>query len=404
MLGIWWVLFACGGPPETSEPGPEEVPPSVPSAPAAPPGGPAATAPPGTWDVVGEDGARRGTVRFEGGPPWKAEAVDGDVGGLVERMNALDHVLASSLSGERPRIARTEDQFFRILRYGWLAEEAHVVLRVPRSGAGTTSWTAYLARGDAWTPLASVSLDDRHYATIVEGKGDVSVLQRAVASLNGRDAGSMDIAPPPGERGSWGRGVPRGSIEHLDLLRADLAGQDLVLVASDVGIGEPVQWLTLSTASAPRLGWIGVPASLSGSTPGSPIVRSFSGPPGGPLGVVVRTYEGAAPTDAGIAAQVAAHYGSDDTYAPGVPVDVAVGGRTLRGLTFRTGRENARADHLLVAWPTLERQTGETPSDEGVSIEVYASGRGDAVDLPALLATPAARIALATLTVHPDPY
>src|SRR5689334_354827 len=71
---------------------------------------------------------RLGTIRFDANPPFNAKVVEGNaLLPIVRDMNALDHV--DSYGGSH--IKRDENQYFRIMRFGWLKDTYGIRLRKP---------------------------------------------------------------------------------------------------------------------------------------------------------------------------------------------------------------------------------------------------------------------------------
>src|SRR5687767_2489268 len=87
-----------------------------------------------------------GVIAIADRPPFHARTVSGDgaLKGIVDEMNALDHVMSTGLKGPGTKIVRSEDQYFRIMRWNWLEKHKEVVLQVrPKTVATARRFRAF---------------------------------------------------------------------------------------------------------------------------------------------------------------------------------------------------------------------------------------------------------------------
>ncbi|MCB9672488.1 MAG: hypothetical protein H6736_07990 [Alphaproteobacteria bacterium] len=368
------LLLACGGP---------QIAPAGPPVPPATPGTEGAVAVT-DWDVVDATGVHVGTVRIGESPPYAVEAVKGDVDGLVAEIAALHDLEAHGGT----KIPRTDTQFAHLLRAAWLRERGYT-LRTARSTDQTRPVEVRRIEGDRVTLVGTGTLDDQHYVDL-----DVEP-PVPLGDWNGMDRQGVETAPPDGIRGEYARIVPRASDEMLVLLREGADASGLALVRAGVGWEGPFVHRPLPEGRGSVL----TPASLVASAQPEPVLLGLSGPPGGPLGVVVRGY-GGVEVPATLATYVRSLHGDDPGFVLDRELPVEAGLRSVHAAAFRTGEGFTRADHLLLVWPAFDRDTG-SPQDRGLSVEVYAGGRGDSVDVDALLAHPDLAPVLASLVVAP---
>jgi hypothetical protein len=140
------------------------------------------------FDVVRGDDATfeettLGKVRFEKDPPFRAQLIDGtaELPKLVAEMNALDHVMSAGGMGKPGRrIERNEQQFFRIMRRGWLEKTHHVRLRMPANGG---------APPVRWEMMALDSGKNVHLGTVTVGWSPVTMSPATTPRSSGRSAG-----------------------------------------------------------------------------------------------------------------------------------------------------------------------------------------------------------------------
>ncbi|MCA9570348.1 MAG: hypothetical protein KC656_21035 [Myxococcales bacterium] len=224
-------------------------------------------------------------------------------------------------------------------------------------------------------------------------------LPAPLVAWNEREEEMVSVAPPDGQRGSFARIVPRGSDAFLAMLRWDAAEHDLLLADPTVVWEGRFERHTFGDRT-----WAGsvvAPAVLVANAGEAEL--SFSGPPGGPLGAVIRPYRDVS-ADTGLPGYVASLHGDDPGFAFGSRAVGEVGLSKLNGHTFITGEGFARTDHVVLLLPALDlRSASKEPVENGVSLEVYRGGKGDSVDLRGLVEDPALAPLLASFVVDPDP-
>ena len=355
---------------------------------------------------------RLGKLGFESKPPFKATVIDGDepLRRIVAEMNALDHVMSAGLIASPPqRVERSSDEFFRIMRYGWLKKSHGIALRLPAKGTPPPRrYELVTVDGKKNVPLATVAIDDVHYLKVVAGPSNQRDRVGALlGELNERSGESVRTAPPPGERGSYGRSIERGTPQFFSITRDKLLQQGALLVPE--GRRRPDE-LTVEGRAGRRGGtparyWLSVhvPGTFTVVPPAAEEHIHLSGPQGGPLGVRVVAYRDVAYDAASLNAFVLKRYGTADGFSAGSVAEVELAARPLLAMTFQTGRAVARAAHLVALWPVVHHLHAEdAPTRQGIAIELTASGGDPAPSALQILAQPDLATVVDSLYVDHD--
>ncbi len=308
-----------------------------------------------------------GRAFFDASPPYLAKVLDGDLEMLVlvDAMNDLPHAVAAG----GKVIPRTDKSFLRIMKNTWLRNERGVTLREPTAATSPPA-RFQLAKwdGGAYQTLGTVELDDKHYLRVVGGPRPSRAALGAVTTKANAKSFTVDIPPPDGKRGRWGRRVDRGTPEHLTMLRDHLLERGHVLVAGGTTLA-PAS--AVETREGKRGPWLSVhvPRGYSSAAATPEVPMHLSSPPGGPAGVRILRYNAGVEYDAAsLEAYVTAREGKRPGFATGTVGEIEIATRRLLGMTFQTGTSLARADHLLVLWP--RRNSLGTPRDTGFAVEV----------------------------------
>jgi hypothetical protein len=317
-----------------------------------------------------------GRVRFEGAPPYRAEVVDGGepLRALVAEMNALDHVMSAGLAMPPQRVERSSRDFPRIMQNGWLKTQHHVELRLPPSELRPAR------RMDVWgvrdgraALLGTVDVDTMDYLTVVAGPAEGrAALGKLVAERNQRAGESVDIPPPDGRRGKWGRMIGRGAPLHFAMMRDELLRSGTLLVPSGRQLPDTV------TVEGPlsRFGdrrWLSVyvPAGLTVVPPTAGEHVHLEGPPGGPLAFRALAYANVSHDAAALRAHVQSTYGALPGFTDGEAGELEVGGRKLLAQTFRAGAGPGAAARLVALRPIVRHLHEEDETtDGGVALEL----------------------------------
>lgn len=322
---------------------------------------------------------RLGTVRFDEKPPFLATVVEGDdaLRALVKEMNALDHVMSAGVLGPPQRIVRSEDQFFRIMQFGWLRDTHGVDLRIAGKQGAPVRRLEVMALDDGKNVhLGTVEMNDVHYLAIVAGPTDQRArLHKLLKEMNDRTAESVDVPPPNGQRGKWGRSVERGTAAFLPMLRDRLYKGGALLVPE--GRKRPEELKVEGRASRYGGRWLSVhvPGGFTVVPPEKEVELHLAGPPGGPLSFRVLRYDNVKYDGASLKAYVQGLHGKAPAFAEGEVGEVEIASRKLLALPFRTGEGPATAFHLIALWPAAYQLSGgDKIRDEGVAIELTRRG------------------------------
>jgi hypothetical protein len=323
-----------------------------------------------------------GAIRIETKPPFRAQALTKEpkLIALVEEMNALDHVMSAGLSTSPPaRIERSSDEFFRIMQHGWLATTHAVELRLP-SAADTPARRFDVVVEDGGKPLVlgTVAVNDMSYLAIVAGPTEHRTrLGKLVKGLNARTGESVDVPPPQGKRGRYGRGIARGTPAHWPMLRDELYESGSILVPTGTKLPEAVR---VEGARSRHGSWwlsVQVPGGLTVVPPADDALVQLSGPPGGPLGFRVLRYRDVKYDAASLEKYVASLHGSRADYVAGKVTEVEIASRKLLALPFRTGDGPSASQRLVVLWPAVYHlREGDRQREAGIAIELTARGDG----------------------------
>ncbi len=333
-------------------------------------------------DPVTFEETRLGAIRVESKPPFRAEALtkEAKLVALVDEMNALDHVMSAGLTTSPPqRVERSSDEFFRIMQYGWLAKTHAVELRLPSAaGAPPSRFDVVVEESGEPLVLGSVTVDDMSYLAIVAGPTEHRArLGKLVKELNGRTGESVRVPPPSGKRGSYGRGIARGTPGHWPMLRDELYESGAILVPSGTKTPEAVR---IEGARSQHGSWwlsVQVPGGLTVVPAADDTLVQLSGPPGGPLGFRVLRYRDVKYDAASLEKYVASLHGSRADYVAGKVTEVEIAGRKLLALPFRTGDGPSASQRLVVLWPAVYHlRKADEQREVGVAIELTARGDG----------------------------
>lgn len=361
----------------------------------------ASTAAPELRDVVRIDptsfeSTPLGRLRIASEPPYLAELVEGgdELRALVAAMNGLDHVMSAGVGMPPQRVERSSTDFARIMEHGWLKKTHHVELRLtaqaPRPARRFDVWGAHDGKS---TLFGQVEVDAMDYLRIVGGHDEYrATLGKIVAERNVRSGESVDIPPPDGKEGKWGRLIARGTPFHFAMMRDQLLRAGLVLapegrqVPATYSLEGPIgryadrRWLSAH-----------VPGELRVVPPGNGVHLHLEGPPGGPLGFRALAYGGVKYDLESLRAHVRRSYGRSAGFVAGdargvEPAGVVEGeageielaGRKLLALAFREGGGRFGAARLVALWPDLRHLSkADEYTDRGVALELtIAAGEG----------------------------
>ena len=330
-----------------------------------------------------------GVIAFSKQPPFKARVVTGDeaLKKIVHETNALDHVMSSGLSGPGTRIPRDEEQFFRIMRGNWLEKANGIVLEVrPETQATARRFRAFYSNGGKSVELGVVAMKPSHYLEIVESKeGEAEHLFKALSEVDDSDGLSVDIPPPSGaQRGSYGRGVARGTPLFFTMMRDKLLHREHVVLI-DEARSRPAELhrVRLMGSGRAHLLWLEVDIdktlSPAGTLAAGEQVRYEA--PGGQLAFVVERYQDAAYTPAALGELVSKRFGALPAFKAGPIKPVPVAGRELLTMAFRTGTGDSATDHAVAFWPRIYfTEKSDEHGEKGILIHVSAPARGESPD------------------------
>lgn len=351
------------------------------------------------WTVVRLDPtsyaeSELGVIAFASGPPFVARFVSGDAAlkTLVSQHNALDHVMSSGYKGPGTKILRSEDQYFRIMRGNWLGKEKGVLLQArPKQQATPRRFRAYLTRNGKSDELGVVALKPSHYLQIIESKpGEAAHLYKVLREVNDQDSFSIDVPPPSGAgRGSYGRGVTRGTPLFFTLLRDKLLNREN-LVLGDEQRSRPavMHHLELAGGGLAQIPWFQVDidkALTAAATPGKGEILHYSDEKAR-LAFAVERYGGAKYTAAALGELVAKRFGQLPGWKAGAALPVEVAGRQLLTVVFRTGSGAAITDHAVIMWPhSYYTDQADVTVEKGFLIYLSAPGKGGAPEAATLL-------------------
>lgn len=320
--------------------------------------------------------SRLGRVRFEGGPPYRAEVVDGGdaLRALVAEMNALDHVMSAGVTMPPQRVERSSTDFFRIMQHGWLKTTHHVELRLPakalRPARRMEVWSTREGRA---ARLGTVDVDAMDYLDVVAGPDEQrAALGKLVAERNKRAGESVDIPPPDGKRGKWGRRIARGTPLHFAMMRDELVRAGALLVPEGRKVPESFTVEgPLSRFGSNRWLSVHVTGGLTVVPPGAGELVHLAGPPGGPLTFRALSYDAVRHDAASLRAHVQKKYGALPDFAEGEAGELEIAGRKLLAQTFRSRTGPAGSAHLVALWPHIRNyhEQDET-TDGGVALEL----------------------------------
>jgi hypothetical protein len=324
-----------------------------------------------------------GRLRIAGAPPYLAEVVEGgdELRAIVAAMNGLDHVMSAGVSMPPQRVERSSTDFARIMEHGWLKSTHHVELRLPAEAPRPARrFDVWSARDGKSTLLGQVEVDAMDYVRIVGGPVDERAkLGRIVAERNVRGGESVDIPPPDGKEGKWGRLIARGTPLHFAMMRDALLATGLVLapegrqVPATYSLEGPIgrfadrRWLSAH-----------VPSALRVIPPGNGVHLHLEGPPGGPLSFRALAYGGVKYDAASLRALVLRSHGNSPGFVEAEAGELELAGRKLLALTFREGEGKAAAARLVALWPDLRHLSeADEHTDRGVALELtIAAGEG----------------------------
>jgi hypothetical protein len=172
--------------------------------------------------------------------------------------------------------------------------------------------------------------------------------------VNGSEGLSIDIPPPAGSpRGSYGRGVARGTPLFFALMRDKLLHREhVVLVDEAHPRPADIHRVELTGGGLAGIAWleVDIDKALSAGKPGTgEYVRYEDG--GRKLAFVVGGYKGVKYEAAALEKLAAERFGKQPGFKAGAPAAVEVAGRELLTVAFRTGNGAEATDHALVLWP-----------------------------------------------------
>lgn len=330
-----------------------------------------------------------GVIAFGNKPPFNARVVAGDdpLKTIVDEMNALDHVMSTGLRGPGTRIARTEEQYFRIMRGTWLDDVKKIVLEVrPTTLATARRFRAFYSKRGKSAELGVVAMKPSHYLQIIESKeGEGEHLFKALREVNRSEGLSVDIPPPSGARhGSYGRGVQRGTPLFFTMMRDKLLQREnVVLIEEAQSRPAELHRVELMGSGRSLLNWLEVDIDKTLS-PASTLAAGEQvryEAPGSQLAFVVERYQGVAYTPAALGELVSKRFGALPAFKAGPLEPVPVAGRELLTMAFRTGTGGSATDHAIAFWPRIYfTAKTEEPAEYGVSIHVSAPARGESPD------------------------
>jgi hypothetical protein len=337
-----------------------------------------------TWDVVRVDPEGRethlGRVRVDDSPPFRATFVDGgdELRTLVDAANALPDFTYNDGS---PVVRASDPRWFDFLRREWIGQTHGLVLRVASESTAVSRYRLLVVDDGEHVSLATLEMNDMGYLRVLDGPAEHRERVRTlIDASNAQDSQSIEIPPPDGEIGQWAKAIRRGTPEFFVMLRHALYGQhDALLIAEARAMQQAVQQPQAVTVLENRGLRVRVPAGLSSTDVAYPTIVSLSGPPGGPLGVLVIEYDDMPDTDAALLARVEALHGHDPHFEAGPAIEVDIGGQRWRAATCRTGSSLGRATHLIIAWsPTLDLVRDGERGDDGYLVALTLGGEVEA--------------------------
>lgn len=368
------------------------------------------------WTVVRRDATtyvetELGVIAFANRPPFVARFVSGDAGlkTLVAETNALDHVMSTGLSGPGSKILRSEDQYFRIMRGNWLDKQKGVVLQVrPKVAAPSRRFRVYLSKNGKNDELGRVVLNPSHYLQIVESKpGEATHLFKILREVNDHDAMSVDIPPPAGaRRGSYGRGVERGSPLFFTLLRDKLLDREDVILCDDARSRKALMHHVVYTgAGSAQIPWLKVEIdkSLNPVPARGTAFELHYADSSGQIAFIIGRYGGVKYTPAAMSDWVTKRFAAEPGFSARPPQLVQVAGRQLLTVALRTGQGNTATDHAIVMWPhSYFTEKENVMLERGFLIEVNTPARGATPDAATIFAHELIAPSLDSLYLNPE--
>lgn len=351
------------------------------------------------WTVVRVDPTtyaetELGVIAFANKPPFVARFVSGDatLQTIVSEHNALDHVMSTGWKGPGSKILRSEDQYFRIMRGNWLGKQKGVVLQARvKSAAKPRRFRAYYVSNGKNDELGTVVLKPSQYLQIVESKpGEAEHLHKILREVNDHDSFSVDIPPPSGAgRGSYGRGVNRGTPLFFTLLRDKLLHREkLVLCDEQRSRPATMHHLELTGGGLAQIPWLQVDidkSMIAATTPPKGEILHYSDDKAR-LAFILERYDGAKNTAAVLSDLVSKRHGQSPGFKARLAVPVEVAGRELLTVAFRTGSGATITDHAVIMWPQgYYTAQSDVTMEKGFLIHLSGPGKGDAPDAAALL-------------------
>jgi hypothetical protein len=352
-----------------------------------------------------------GVVAISDRPPFQGRFVSGDAAlqTIIDEMNALDHVMSTGLSGPGTKVMRNEDQYFRIMRGNWLDKLKGVVLQVkPKTQAKPRRFRAFYNKDGKNAELGLVAMKPSHYLQIIESKpGEAEHLFKALREVNGSDGLSVDIPPPAGApRGSYGRGVERGTPLFFTLMRDKLLHREsVVLIHEAHSRPAELHHVERTGAGLAQLTWLKVDIDkmLSAASKLAPGEQVRYEDPSNRLAFIVERYTGTAYAAAPLSELVKKRFEGLPGFKAGPAKPVEVAARELLTVAFRTGSGDAATDHAVTLWPhAYFTESAETPLEKGLLIHVTAPAQGDAPDATSVLGHAVIARSIESLYIDPE--
>ena len=344
-------------------------------------------------DPVSLESTTLGTLRLGGRPRHEVEVVEGgeELRGMVAAINALAQLTVTRSDGTEVRIERGDDRFLPVLEQHWLKAQRGVHLRVaPVGGRAARRVDAWAVRDGKSERLGTLEIDGMDYLNVVGGPLEQRArLGGAIGHHNERPGIPVQIPPPDGQEGKYARVIERGTPEHFGLMRDEVLKTGLVLAREGNG-----HFDSFVVAGSPPRGdyrWlkVHVGGGLVVVPPVGPVVVHLAGPPGEPLAFRALSYSDVAYDEAGLRAYARGLHGDAQAYTEGATSEVEIAGRRRLALAFRTGADNAAADHVLALWPAIRHlDVGDVITPDGVAIELTTAANGAEPSAPAVLADP----------------
>jgi hypothetical protein len=352
-----------------------------------------------------------GVIAIADRPPFHARTVSGDgaLKGIVDEMNALDHVMSTGLKGPGTKIVRSEDQYFRIMRWNWLEKHKEVVLQVrPKTVATARRFRAFYNKEGKNAELGLVGMKPTHYLQILESKeGETEHLARSLREVNGSDGLSVDIPPPSGSpRGSYGRGVQRGTPLFFTLMRDKLLNREnVVLIDESHTRPAELHRVELKGAGLAQISWleVDIDRSLTRASTPAPSEHFRYEDPSRRLAFSVEGYADVAYAVAPLNKLATTRFGNLPGYKAGATKRAMVAGRELFTIAFRTGTGSAAVDHAVAFWPhAWFTEKDENPTEKGLMVHASAPARGDTPVIETAFGHAAVLPSLDSLFIDPE--